>query len=238
MHYFDRAYEGNPPWEIARPQREFVQLEADGEIRGRVLDVGCGTGENALYYAAHGHDTWGIDFAPTAVRRAREKAVARGSSARFEVASALELTHRRESFDTVTDCGMFHTFLDPHRPVYSASVASVLRPKGRFFVLCFSEREPTDWGGPRRVTQTEIRETFCREFSVRWIREARFETNLPGVSGLAWLAALERTAPGTPRAPARSRRSAGESTRARRRAPASRRTEGSASSPPRALPSS
>jgi hypothetical protein len=42
---FDSAYEGVPPWDIGRPQKEFLRLVEDGEISGKVLDVGCGTGE-------------------------------------------------------------------------------------------------------------------------------------------------------------------------------------------------
>ncbi|MCI4372959.1 MAG: class I SAM-dependent methyltransferase [Thermoplasmata archaeon] len=192
MHFFDRAYEGTPPWEIGRPQNEFVQLEERGEIRGRVLDVGCGTGENAFFYAQRGHDTWAIDFSPRAIGLARERAATRKAPVHLQVASALELGRLGETFDTVTDCGMFHTFLDEHRPVYAASVAEVLRPGGRLFILCFSEKEPTDWGGPRRVTESEIRTTFAAPWTIRWVRAARFETRVPEVTGYAWLAALER----------------------------------------------
>jgi len=204
VNFFDRAYQGTPLWDIGRPQREFVELEERGEIRGRVLDVGCGTGENALFYAARGHDTWAIDFAATAIGRAREKAGQRTAAVRFEVASALELFALGQTFDTVTDCGLFHSFLDPHRPIYAASLASVLRPAGRAFILCFSEREPTDWGGPRRISQGELRSTFAEGWKELWIRDARFETADPRVTGFAWLAAFER---GTakPRRPRRPR---------------------------------
>jgi cyclopropane fatty-acyl-phospholipid synthase-like methyltransferase len=193
MHFFDREYEGSPLWEIGRPQAEIVRLERDGELVGRVLDVGCGTGENALYLAAHGHDTWGIDFAPKAVRAARAKAEERGNSAVFREASALDLGTLEETFDTVVDSGLFHVFLDRHRPAYSESVRSVLRPGGRFFLLCFSEAEPTEWGGPRRVSQGELRKTFATGWQLRWIRPARYEVRLAGVEGRAWLAAYLRT---------------------------------------------
>ncbi|MCZ7391853.1 MAG: hypothetical protein ABOK23_03925 [Candidatus Methanoperedens sp.] len=56
MNFFDSAYEGIPPWDIGRPQNEFIRLAEDGEISGRVLDVGCGTGENALYLAGLGFE--------------------------------------------------------------------------------------------------------------------------------------------------------------------------------------
>lgn len=59
---FNPAYRGTPPWDIGRPQPDFVRLEAAGEIEGSVLDVGCGTGEHVLYLAARGHDAWGVDL--------------------------------------------------------------------------------------------------------------------------------------------------------------------------------
>ena len=192
MHQFDRAYLGTPPWDIGRAQPEFVRLEREGEIVGRVLDLGCGTGENALFFAAHGHESWGIDFASAAVAQARQKAEERRVPARFERADALALAEHRERFDTVIDCGLFHTFADPHRTRYAESVRQVLRPEGRLFVLCFSEEEPADWGGPRRVTKDELRATFAPELEPRWIRRARFETRLGGIEGRAWLAAFRR----------------------------------------------
>jgi ubiquinone/menaquinone biosynthesis C-methylase UbiE len=192
MHFFDAAYLGSPPWETGRPQPEFVRLEAEGEIVGRVLDVGCGTGENALHFARAGHPTWGIDFARNAVERARAKAAERHLSVEFRTGSALELPKLGERFDTVTDSGLFHTLLDPHRPVYSESVRNALKPRGRFFVLSFSEDEPTDWGGPRRISEEELRSTFADGWELRFLRRARYETTLPGVEGRAWLAAFQR----------------------------------------------
>jgi SAM-dependent methyltransferase len=69
---FETAYEGQPPWDIGGPQPEIVRLAEEGAIRGVVLDVGCGTGENALYLDGRGCDVWGIDFIPKAIERARE----------------------------------------------------------------------------------------------------------------------------------------------------------------------
>ncbi len=71
-------YQGRAPWDTGRPQPGIVKLAEAGQIRGSVLDVGCGTGENLLYLAAHGHEAWGLDFAPVAIERAKAKAAKLG----------------------------------------------------------------------------------------------------------------------------------------------------------------
>ncbi|HLM69857.1 MAG TPA: class I SAM-dependent methyltransferase [Thermoplasmata archaeon] len=192
MEFFDRAYEGLPLWEIGRPQPEFVRLEEGGAIVGRVIDLGCGTGETAIYLAGQGHPVWGIDFSENAIQRAARKAVERSTPVTFRVANALALSHLGVTFDTAVDSGLFHVFLDPHRRVYAENVRKVLSPGGRLLLLCFSEEEPADWGGPRRVRQGETREAFREGWEVRSIRPARFEVRIPEVEGKAWLAELSR----------------------------------------------
>jgi len=71
--FFNSIYKGIPPWDIGRPQKEIIRLAKDGEISGRVLDVGCGTGENALYLAGLGFEVWGIDAAPAAIKKAKRR---------------------------------------------------------------------------------------------------------------------------------------------------------------------
>jgi cyclopropane fatty-acyl-phospholipid synthase-like methyltransferase len=211
---WDEAYRRGiaPPWDIGRPQPAFVRLVEAGEIAGRVIDVGCGTGENALMAAAHGLEVVGIDVATTAVERARSKAAERGLVQRsmavdFEVWDALELarlTERIGVFDSAIDSAVFHTFSDEERPVYAESVAAAVRPGGGLFLMCYSEQEP-DWGGPRRVTQAEIRAAFSTErgWSVAAIEAARFGINKdhPAIGregsaegAHAWLATIRRLA--------------------------------------------
>jgi methylase of polypeptide subunit release factors len=68
---FEASYQATPPWDIGRPQPAFARLAAEGRLRGRVIDVGCGTGEHVLMAAAAGCDTLGVDIAPSAIRLAR-----------------------------------------------------------------------------------------------------------------------------------------------------------------------
>jgi cyclopropane fatty-acyl-phospholipid synthase-like methyltransferase len=195
---FESAYQETAPWDIPGPQPAVVGLEDSGSISGSVLDVGCGTGENALFLASRGHEVWGVDFVPVAIERARAKARQRGLDVHFQVGDALKLDRLGRTFDRAIDCGLFHTFSDEERPPYIAGLAASLRPGGCAHILCFSDHEPPGQG-PRRVTQQEIRDAFRDGWEVESIREARFQTTdhpeartfSPG-GPRAWLATIRR----------------------------------------------
>ncbi len=107
MPGWDEAYAASrpAPWDIGRPQPAFVRLAEQGLLSGRVLDSGCGTGEQALLAAAHGADATGVDVSERAIQRAVQKAAERGLQARFEVADALHLGDLGLTFDTIIDAG-------------------------------------------------------------------------------------------------------------------------------------
>ncbi|MGC2033929.1 MAG: class I SAM-dependent methyltransferase [Thermoplasmata archaeon] len=194
MTSFDDNYQtGAPPWDIGHAQDEFVRLEDAHEIRGKVLDVGCGTGENALFLASHGHGVVGVDSAPTAIRMAQEKAADRKLSVDFRVGDARELDRLGLAFDTAIDSGLFHTFSDEDRVEFASSLHGALAPGGTYFVMCFNEREPSDWDGPRRVSQKDLRATFGLGWHINYIREAHFEAHRVGSTGHAWLASITRS---------------------------------------------
>ena len=191
MSGFDSAYLGVPPWDIGRPQGEIVRLEKEGVLRGSVLDCGCGTGENALHLASLGHEVWGIDAAPNAIRKAESKARGRGITVKFLTFDALELGGLGRTFDTVIDSGLFHVFSDPDRERYVSSLASVTAAGAKLVLLCFSDLQPGD-SGPRRVSKSEIRRAFDRGWRVQDIRAAVLETNQGGDAVKAWLGEIIR----------------------------------------------
>jgi SAM-dependent methyltransferase len=190
---WDSAYVGAPaPWDIGRPQPIVEAIADSGGFHGRVLDVGCGSGENALYLASRGFEVVGVDWSGRAISIATSKAAERSSSAQFVVGDATALGAAVSgTFESAVDSGCFHTFDDAGRPRYVRSVADVLEPGATLHLLCFSEHEPGDWG-PRRVKQAEIRDAFAEGWQVRGIEPFRFATR-PGPDGAhAWHATIER----------------------------------------------
>jgi SAM-dependent methyltransferase len=134
-----------------------VRVASEGGFAGAVLDAGCGTGENALYVASLGLPVLGADVAETALAIARAKAGDRGIKAEFAVADALRLGR---TFETVLDCGLFHTLDAGERPGYVASLASVTEHDRTLSVLCFSDQGPDT--GPHPIIEEELRAAFSR----------------------------------------------------------------------------
>jgi 2-polyprenyl-3-methyl-5-hydroxy-6-metoxy-1,4-benzoquinol methylase len=110
---FEAMYAGQPPWDIGKPQKPF--LDVADQITGTILDAGCGTGDTALFFAGRGCKVTGIDFLEVPITRARRKATERGLLATFLVRDALALQDLPEVFDNVIDSGLFHVISDEDR---------------------------------------------------------------------------------------------------------------------------
>lgn len=180
MYNWDEMYQSTPPWDIGYPQPAFVKLVEGGEIKpGRVLDAGCGTGENALMLAKNGYVVTGIDLTEDAIGRAQAKAAERHVKVEFMVGNALKLDEyfNAEEFDTVIDSGLFHVMTDEERPIYVKQVYRVLKDAGKYFMMCFSDKEPGEWG-PRRVSKLEIEQALATWFKIEYIKDALFDTRV------------------------------------------------------------
>jgi SAM-dependent methyltransferase len=185
---WEEAYKTTPPWDIGRPQPTFVELVRTGELKkGTTLDVGCGTGENALFLAENGFSTVGVDLSTRAIDAAKAKASERKLKVDFRVANALSLDFDGSSFGNVIDSGLFHTFNDSERIAFAREIARVLGTNERYFMLCFSDKEPTNWGGPRRVTREEIEAAFSPLFNINYIKDSYFATRIHNNGGRAYL---------------------------------------------------
>jgi cyclopropane fatty-acyl-phospholipid synthase-like methyltransferase len=187
---WEESYRGTPPWDIGHPQPRFAALE----LGGRVIDVGCGTGEHTLMAAERGADALGIDISAAAIAKAREKARERGIDARFEVFDAFDLPRLGETFDIALDLGVYHVFDDLEtRRRYAGTVREVLENDGVLHLMCFSDRMPGDWG-PNRIPEDELRETFADGWEIVALEQAEIELTpgSPAAAAHAWYVQARR----------------------------------------------
>lgn len=191
---WDASYRDGPaPWDLGRPQPAVVRLASAGAFAGAVLDAGCGSGENALHVASLGLRVLGVDVAETALAIARTRAADRGIEVEFAMADAFQLERLGRVFETVLDCGLFHTFDDEERRRYVASLSSVIRRDGTLYLLCFSDEGPDT--GPHPVGREELFAAFDRDagWDVIGVERDRLQTRFHDDGAPAWLATIERS---------------------------------------------
>ena len=150
---FDALYRGEspaegvppmptPPWDTKAPKESVLAWHAQELIRGAVLDIGCGLGDNAIYLATHGLRVTGLDISPTAVAAAEGRAATAGVSVTFAVADATTLAGYTDAFDTVVDSGMFHCLNDDAKRGYAAAAHRATRDGATLLIACFDGDHP------------------------------------------------------------------------------------------------
>lgn len=194
--FWNDVYKGTPPWDLDHPQPAFQVLIQSGEIKpGRALDIGCGRGENAIMLAMNGCDATGIDLAEKAISDAKAKAIERHVKLNFVVGNVLQMDRlfTEGEFDVVIDSGLFHVMMDEERPVFAQQVHRILKNGGKYFMLCFSDKEPGEYELPRRVSKAEIESTFSPLFNIIYIKDVAFDSLLNPSSRKAYLLSATRS---------------------------------------------
>lgn len=189
---------GNMPWDSGEPEPYLVELVENGTIvPGRALEVGCGTGNDALWLAARGFEVLGVDISPLAVERAQARARAAGTQIEFRVLDFFSARIDRAPFDFVFDRGVLHVFDDAEsRARFARQVALALAPGGRWLSLAGSTEGPKRDHGPPRRTARELVEAVEPELELLELCSARFEV---GEGVKAWrLLARAREIPAQP----------------------------------------
>lgn len=180
---FDEIYRGaatiagepirTPPWDIGEPQPELVRLVRGGELSGRVLDVGCGPGDNAIFLAQQGFSVTAVDASGLAVESARERAAARGAEVDFRVADVMALAHRQE-FDVVLDSALYHCLPAASRAEYGAALHRVAAEGARLHLFTFADAERETSLVPAAISREELRENLGRHWRIRGAELVRF----------------------------------------------------------------
>lgn len=172
--FYDNLYDGIPRWDIDYVQPEIAQLVNSNLLQGNVLDIGCGTGENAIYISKKGITVTGMDISLKAITKAQNKAKLKDANATFLVDDALNLKGNYKLFDTVIDSCLYHCIHEKEANQYITSLEKLLVTGGNLYILCFSEFEPLEWG-PRRIKEYELIQFFQKNWKINFIRKAEIE---------------------------------------------------------------
>lgn len=180
------------PWDTGIPDPHLVELVEEGAVApGRVLEVGCGTGTNAIWLAERGFEVHAVDVSPRAIEIAERKRDAAGAEVRLAVKDFLRDEVGATAFDFVFDRGVFHVF-DEHedRARFADQVARLLGPEGLWLSLIGStEGPPRDHGPPRRSAR-DILAAVEPTLALVSLQATAFQADLPSPAR-AWLMLAE-----------------------------------------------
>jgi SAM-dependent methyltransferase len=187
FNWDNRYRTGETPWDTGHPSSELVRVVATEKIRpGPALELGCGTGTNAIWLAQQGFDVTGVDLSPLAIEQAQRRVAEAGVSVHFLAADLLQLLPVAGPFRFFFDRGCYHAVRRIDVRPYLENVDRVTAPGALGLVLTGNAREPLD-PGPPVVTEEEIRAEWGRSFEIVGLREFRFDA-MPAmpVRPLAW----------------------------------------------------
>lgn len=157
----DKTYRETPlnkiPWNYETPPDSLIELVKSGQIRsGRAIDLGCGTGNYAIYLATNGFNVTGIDNSPSAITIARNRAKEKQVECSFLVADLVSgLEDFKNNFDFAFDWELLHHIFPEERQKYIENVYCVLNSKGKYLSVSFSEDDPC-FGGQGKYRETPL----------------------------------------------------------------------------------
>jgi SAM-dependent methyltransferase len=182
---------GKPPWDSGLVSKELIRvLETEKIPLGRAVELGCGTGTNAIYLASRGFDVTGLDCASVALEQARKKADAAGAKVNFLEADLCRLELELEPFDFIFDRGCYHSVREIDIAGFLKSLRRLSRPGTWYLLLAGNANE--EGPGPPKVHEHEIRIDLESLFEIQFIREFRFEVTDPPEGFLAWSCLMTR----------------------------------------------
>lgn len=170
---------GELPWDTGEPEPLLVEFVSSGGVAsGRTLEIGAGTGTNAIWLAERGFDVLGVDVSPLAMEKARAKIGKRDLRCRFAAFDFLAAPVPDGPFHFVFDRGCFHVFDEPgERARFATCVAAALAPGGLWLSLIGStEGPPRDVGPPRRSAR-DIAAAIEPALEIVELRSAEFRNH-------------------------------------------------------------
>jgi len=181
-----------PPWESGVAAGELVRVLDEGLLRpSTTLELGCGTGADAVCLAQHGFDVTAVESSPTALERARGRAQAQGALIQFVLDDVFEFGRTCGPFELVYDAGFYHFMRQTDLERLLDLLWRVTRPGSYYFVLAGSTGETAE-GGPPQVSEDDLRMELGRLFQFVHLRPCRMESPRRARGYLAWSCLMQR----------------------------------------------
>jgi 2-polyprenyl-3-methyl-5-hydroxy-6-metoxy-1,4-benzoquinol methylase len=192
-HWERRYREGDSPWDTGRPSTELQRVLAEEEIAPcRCIELGCGTGSNAVWLAQQGFDVSAVDISPLAIDRATARAAAAGVTVRWLTADMLNPPDLGGPYRFFFDRGCYHVVRRTDVQRFLQTLDRLTEPGTLGLVLTANAREPHD-PGPPVVEEATLRQELGQVFQIVWLREFRFDSTPGSGEGfLGWSCVLRR----------------------------------------------
>lgn len=184
--------QGTPPWDSGVPKRELIRVLDERVIPvGTALEVGCGSGADAVCLARRGFEVTAVDSSPLALERAHARAEQAGVAVRFVLDDVFRFAEKAGTFDFVYDAGFYHFMRQVDLRRLLDMLWRVTRPGSHYLCLAGSTEEDAE-GGPPRVSEEEIRWELGRLFEFVHLRPFRFESPRRPEGYLGWSCLMRR----------------------------------------------
>jgi SAM-dependent methyltransferase len=194
IRWEERYRTGDIPWDTGKPSSELQRVVAEDRITScRTLELGCGTGVNAVWLAAQGFDVTAVDLSPLAIERARQRAADAGVTVNFLSVDILNPPDLGEPFAFIFDRGCYHAVRRSDAPGYLRTLQRLTAPGTRGLVLTGNAKQDHNQGPPV-VSEAEIRAELGSVFTIERLREFYFD-EVAGVPQrfLGWSCLLKRS---------------------------------------------
>jgi SAM-dependent methyltransferase len=190
---WEAAYrEGTPPWDVGTPSAELAQVLDEYQLRPQtVLEIGCGSGADAVLLARRRFEVTAVDCSPIAVERARVRAEQQDAWIHFVLADIFDFARSAGQFDFVYDRGLYHALRQVNLERYLDVLWRVTRP-GSYYLCLAGAPDKTADEGPPQVSEDEIRNELGRLFVFVHLRPTRLQSTTRPEGHLAWSCLMQR----------------------------------------------